>query len=448
LTKSLHDAVSGVVAERQIAQEFCIHRYCGRRIRSRSGWCVGVLLLILAGPGSAESPRFWLTARSSTGFTVPVAPGISYSRYRVITPHGPLSIHHLSLNLSIPSVRLGVGLAHNHLISEDETVSSMVRRSGAVAGVNGDFFDVGNSGIPLNIVVQDGQLLRSPTGRAALAIGKDGSARIERYKWNGSILLPAANVTYWIAGFNSGLAPDGVVVLSNVRGYGAPIPNRGVHQTVVELLPVEEPRRTLVKALTAQRALPSPGEWTRYTVKQIWQQQAYYAPFPKGVILLVGRGRAAEWFTRNITAGIPIHVKLATSPDWRSLHGAIGGGPVLVQDGRAIDDPHSPVPHERNHRNPVLAVGISRDSHTMLVVGVDGRQPLRSIGLTQPQLAAYMQRHGAYHAMAFDSGGSVTMVARLAGHSTPTVLNSPSDGQERPVANALLVFSRPGKFRQ
>ena len=333
MTKSLHDAVSGVVAERQIAQEFCIHRYCGRRIRSRSGWCVGVLLLILAGPGSAESPRFWLTARSSTGFTVPVAPGISYSRYRVITPHGPLSIHHLSLNLSIPSVRLGVGLAHNHLISEDETVSSMVRRSGAVAGVNGDFFDVGNSGIPLNIVVQDGQLLRSPAGRAALAIDKNGSAEIARYRWHGSILVPTVNSTYWIAGFNTGLAPNGSVVLSNVRGYGAPVPDPGLRQTVVELGPVEETRHAVVMGSTAPAALPQPEEWPRFTVKRIWQQRAYYAPFPKGVILLVGRGRAADWLMRNVTADIPIHVKLATRPDWRGLRAAIGGGPVLVQNG-------------------------------------------------------------------------------------------------------------------
>jgi exopolysaccharide biosynthesis protein len=402
-------------------------------------------LLLPAGSDSAESPRFWLAARSSTGFTVPIAPGVVYSRYRVVTSRGPLRIHHLSLNLSIPTVRLGVGLAHNQLISEDETVSSIVRRSGAVAGVNGDFFDIGDSGMPLNIVVQDGQLLRSPAARPALAIGKDGSVRITRYWWNGSILLPSTNVTHWIVGFNTGLAPDGIVVLSNVRGYGAPVPDRGMRQTVVELVPLEEPSRT-VRTSTAQITSSSPDEWPRYTVKQIWQQQAYYAPFPKGVILLVGCGRAADWLTRNVAAGIFIDVKLATSPDWRTLHGAIGGGPVLVQNGRVVDDPHSPVPHERNHRNPVLAVGISRDRQTMLVVGVDGRQRRRSIGLTQPQLAAYMQRLGAYQAMAFDSGGSVTMVARLPGRPTPTIVNSPSDGQERPVANALLVFSRSDKL--
>jgi exopolysaccharide biosynthesis protein len=79
----------------------------------------------------------------------------------------------------------------------------------------------------------------------------------------------------------------------------------------------------------------------------------------------------------------------------------------------------------------------------MLLVAVDGRQPRLSVGLTQPQLASYMRWLGAYQAMAFDSGGSVTMVARFWGRSTPTVMNSPSDGRERPVGNALLIFSSP-----
>ena len=420
-----------------------MRRYNRLGIRWLSGLCIGGLLLTLVERGSADSVRFWLTAPSSVEFTVRVAPGISYSRHHVVTSRGPLSIHHLALNLSISSVHLGVGVAHNHLMSRDETVSSMVRRSGAVAGVNGDFFDIGDSGMPLNIVVQDGQLLRSPTGRAALAIANNGSAEIARYQWYGSILLPTVNATYWTSGFNTGLAPQGIVVLSNVRGYGAPVPDPGLRQTVVELGPVEEARHAVVMGSTAPPGLPQPEEWLRFTVKRIWQQRAYYAPFPKGVILLVGRGRAADWLVRNVTAGTPIHVKLATRPDWRGLRAAIGGGPVLVQNGRVVDDPHSPVPHERNGRHPVMAVGISRDRQTMVLVGVDGRQPRRSIGLTQPQLAAYMQRLGAFQAMAFDSGGSVTMVARLPGRSAPTIVNSPSDGRERPVANALLVFSRP-----
>ena len=318
----------------------------------------------------------------------------------------------------------------------------MVRRSGAVAGVNGDYFDIGESGMPLNIVVKDGRLLRSPSGRVALAIGKDGGAKIVRYRWAGSIVFPATRQSYWLAGFNTGFVANAIVALSNDRGYGVPVPSPGMRQTVVELAPVEAARLGFLAASTQVAELSSRDDRILYAVRRVWPQQAYYAPFPRGAILLVGRGTAANWLLRHVTVGMSVQVNLTTDPGWHDLSGVIGGGPLLVQRGRIVQDPYSPVPNERNRRHPVSAVGISHDARTMLLVGVDGRQARLSIGLTQPQLAAYMRRLGAYQAMAFDSGGSVTMVVRLPARSTPSVVNSPSDGHERPVANALLIFRR------
>jgi len=49
--------------------------------------------------------------------------------------------------------------------------------------------------------------------------------------------------------------------------------------------------------------------------------------------------------------------------------------------------------------------------------------------------------HGAYNAVEFDSGGSAEMVGRLPGQQQVSVLNKPSDGAERPVANGLFVYS-------
>jgi phosphodiester glycosidase len=416
----------------------------GGSVRYLSVLCIGILLLAPE-PGLADSPRFWSAVRFSSGFTVPVVPGVSYSHFTVATSIGPLSIHHLRLDLSRRAVRLGVGLAHNQIISADETVSSMARRSGAVAGVNGDYFDIGDSGMPLNIVVKDGRLLRSPSGRMALAIGKDRSVQIARYRWAGSVVFPATRQSYWLAGFNTGLVHNAIVALSNDRGYGAPVPGPGTRQTVVELAPEEESRGAFVIPSTQAAGPFSRHKRTLYTIKRVWRQEAYHAPFPMGVILLVGRGTAAAWLLRNVTAGMRVEVNLATDPDWRGLAGVIGGGPLLVRGRQIVDDLYSPAPNERDHRHPVSAVGISRDGRTMVLVAIDGRQPRLSIGLTRPQLAAYMRSLGAYQAMAFDSGGSVTMVVRLPGHSAPTVVNSPSDGRERRVADALLVFSASTK---
>jgi hypothetical protein len=412
------------------------------RGRPRGVWLyVGAFLVLLAGPGLAQSPDFWPSVLLSSGFTVPVASGVSYSQFAVTTSSGPLEVHHLRVDLANPTVRVGVALAHNRLMSADETVSSMVSRTGAIAGVNGDFFDIHSSGMPLNIVVRDGELLRSPSEWVAFAVRKDGSVQIGRFRWTGTVELPESGEIQALQGYNSGLPANGLIVLSNVRGYGAPVPDPGTRQAVAELAPAGALPRYLVQP---GKVTELPGEETpgRYTVKRVWLQQAFYAPFPPGEILLVGRGSAAaNWIQGRMTAGTAVQVNLTTDPDWHDLHVALGGGPLLMEGGRVVTDPNPPSPGERLHRYPVVALGVTQDRRALTLVEVDGRQPRLSIGLTQPQLAAYMRWLGAYEAMAFDSGGSATMVTRLPGQSHPTVVNSPSDGSERPVADALLFFS-------
>ena len=47
-------------------------------------------------------------------------------------------------------------------------------RTGAVAGINADYFDIGRTNRPTNIVVRDGALMRSPRKRYALVIPRSG----------------------------------------------------------------------------------------------------------------------------------------------------------------------------------------------------------------------------------------------------------------------------------
>ena len=68
-----------------------------------------------------------------------------------------------------------------------------------------------------------------------------------------------------------------------------------------------------------------------------------------------------------------------------------------------------------------------------MLVAVDGRQPGYSVGLTNFELAQALVRLGAVTGMALDSGGSTTMAF------DGTLLNRPSDGQERRISNALML---------
>lgn len=83
-------------------------------------------------------------------------------------------------------------------------------------------------------------------------------------------------------------------------------------------------------------------------------------------------------------------------------------------------------------RNPRMLIGVDRKGR-LLLVGADGRQPGLSDGLGLGEGAELMKSLGAVHAMALDGGGSVTMTVN------GKVVNTPSDGSERPVGDALLL---------
>jgi len=122
---------------------------------------------------------------------------------------------------------------------------------------------------------------------------------------------------------------------------------------------------------------------------------------------------------------------LAFDATW--MKGIVSGHPQLVKAGVAITtNPSSPACPTRN---PRTAVGLSQDGKTVYMVVVDGRSTA-SAGMTCTELAALMKGLGAHQAINLDGGGSTTMVLRGTG-----IVNKPSDGSERVVANHLAVHA-------
>lgn len=104
---------------------------------------------------------------------------------------------------------------------------------------------------------------------------------------------------------------------------------------------------------------------------------------------------------------------------------AIGGNPVLVHEGRAVEFDSRAV-------HPRTAVGFNDD--TVFLVTVDGRRPGYSKGMSMAELARFMLDLGCREALNLDGGGSTTMWI------DGEIVNRPSDGRERSVANALVVL--------
>ena len=131
-----------------------------------------------------------------------VAPGVARATYRLETPNGPIVVHVVAVDPHDGTIRLGTVLAKDRLISGGETVSSMALRGDAVAGINGDYFDIGNTNQPLNLVVQDGQLVRTPSKRYALDVARDGTVKFDTFAFSGTVrygttVVPLTTVNEW-----------------------------------------------------------------------------------------------------------------------------------------------------------------------------------------------------------------------------------------------------------
>lgn len=126
----------------------------------------------------------------------------------------------------------------------------------------------------------------------------------------------------------------------------------------------------------------------------------------------------------------------ATIPEVK-LYNAIAGNVRLIENGTILAKGGNPT-------YPQTAVGHTADHRLILFVS-DGRQPDFSEGMTYEELADVLKEFGAVDAIAFDGGGSATMVMADGKNGEPRVLNRPSDGTERAVGNNLGVIISDNK---
>jgi hypothetical protein len=327
-------------------------------------------------------------------------------------------VHILNVDLTIPGIHLGVVQAHNRLISSDETISKMANRTGALAGINGDYFEVGATGRPIGMEVINGQMMQSPSAYAVFGITSLNQFTIGHETFNATITAGTASFKLSSINHLVELHEGNLGLITSA--LGAPISVRG--DTVVML----------------QRSVNSHKDLTVLSV----QRAGTVLPALVNRYALVGRGAAGAWLLTHLHKGVHVSVNERISPD-NDLFQALGGGLVIIKNGARYRDYSSPILRSAYHRNPFTAVGISRDGKHALFVVFDGRStgPYRSGGVTSVQAAYFLLAHGAYQAMMFDGGGSSEMVARFSGYRGVSVVNYPSDGGERPLANGLFVYA-------
>jgi hypothetical protein len=334
------------------------------------------------------------------------APGVVYWTETWATADGPKRAYLVSVDLTRPGVKLNVITAQDRLNSPGETVPQMMSRSRAVAAVNGDFFDMNRTGAPLGGVVRSGELVKTPRQGAAaqLILGQDGRVSVRGASFDGAVRIGASTMPLTSVNDVADAASGGISELTHALGY-AYLPKC----TVVFLTYRNDHLRvySVVRDVTQLRRLHA-GE---------------------RALLDCGTRLAAA-----ASPGVAVDVAGRLSTSARAL---IGGARVVVRDGRAFDDRTG---FGIAGLNPVTLAGVTPDGRHVLLAVVDGRSR-DSVGLTVDGAAAFLLRHGIHDGLMLDGGGSSTMVLRRHDTGRPDVMNRPSDGKPRPVADGLFVYS-------
>ncbi|MFF4244831.1 phosphodiester glycosidase family protein [Streptomyces sp. NPDC001822] len=344
----------------------------------------------------------------------PVAPGLDLTRFDRFGSGGWVRGQVLVADLG--ESRLRVDHISSGTVTGKSQVTEQAARTGAIAAVNGDYFDMNDTEAPIGAAVsRKGGLVNSATeGRTqSVAIGADGLGRLAQVFLEGEVTVPGAEPLK-LSGVNSPqLTAGGLGLFTDAWG---PAPRTK---------PVAGADRVTEVRLRGGRVTevrPSAGA----------------DPVPAGTSVLLGREAGADTLAR-LRVGDAVSVAYRPRADFGKVAVAVGGGQVLVDNGtvRRFTEGDTVTATSRT------AVGFSADGRTMYLVAIDGKQT-DSRGMDLNELGDLMKGLGAANALNMDGGGSTTMAARLPGETATGLISSPSDGSERQVANGLGLFAAPG----
>ncbi|MET8682252.1 phosphodiester glycosidase family protein [Streptomyces sp. NPDC004647] len=399
-------------------------------------WCALVGVTLAAAPHAAAGS----TGEVRYAEAEQVAPGLSYREFSVSGSQGTAHGHLLTVDLR--DRRVSVDLLHPGAVGARAPVSQLADSRGAVAGVNGDFYNISEtqhpgveptfapvgpaiaSGRHLKAAVPDGQrfgpaLPPGTTTEDVIGVGADRRARLDRLTLRGTVTTPQG--TRRLGGLNQYALPVG--------GIGAFTPEWGVPSRV---------RATC--GTDTDRAAPCSTDTHEVTVSRgrvvSSADTPGSGPVAAGSVVLVGREAGAQTL-RKLGTGDRVRVRhrLAATASYVPYRFAIGGFPIL-RDGLPLAG--------LDHRTAAIrtAAGIGAGGRRLHLLALDGAVENRP-GVTISELAALMHTVGADDAINLDGGGSSTLVLREPGAAGVTVRNHPSGGAERPVPDGIGVFSRP-----
>ena len=289
-----------------------------------------------------------------------------------------------------------------------------------LAGINADYFSF-KTGIPMGYTIANGEIIsKEYGGQDAVGFRSDGTGFI---KWldiqttvtDGEKSIDVMYINKWCqAGF------DPVYLLTDKFGETT--------KTQSECIFV---------ICTPNEGRLHVDETMSLTVDDVFIYNGEIE-IPEGkVVLLMDTSGVSEYydFLSRLHAGQTLTVANQAVGDdgtWKTAENAVSSvGGRLVTNGVANSNFEAGAA-------PRTAVGIKADGNIIFYT-LDGRQSGYSYGAQLKTLAKRMVELGCVDALNLDGGGSTTISAWFPGKDNTMVVNSPSDGYLRSVANYIFL---------
>lgn len=296
-----------------------------------------------------------------------------------------------------------------------------------VAGVNGDFYDINNTGRASNTHIVNFEVKHRGAGGTAVGFTNDGDMVYGRPSYLGQHLnilneYNELKMRFKIDRINQ-LPQNDLEIAIFHQNHAAEIP--------------AEYNKVIVKASDLKS---DSGGRINYSKGKLDIRTTDAHLVAEKTFVLVGKAFQDE---NLIVQSDTLLVQELLGNGFENVGNAIGAGHMLVKDGAVQHSAFIALPKTdmAHFRHPRTAIGQKADG-TIFFLVVDGRDPLAGkYGVKYSELGELMKLHGAINAFNLDGGGSSTMLLRNDETGEYDALNIFSDGHMRSISNGLL-FAR------
>ncbi len=361
-----------------------------------------------------------------------VGPGIQYTKF--VLPQYPLSGYMLTIDLNNPYNHVETFQALNQVGKTESMTSAFSRLSNdqhrTIAGINGNFWIVSGQGQPGSLLgvphsgsACNGEMITDPNnwnrGHGSIGfamIDSAGKAWIDDISFSGTVKIPG-NSEFPLSEINR-IRNENELVLFN-QYLGSQATRTDDDGTEVFIRPLSGKKWEVNRDVECEvtRVLVNKGS-------NILQA---------GETVLSGNG-SARTFLEKLNTGdklfVNMSVKTLTDNQFPSVAQMVTGNALVMKDGTLTSRNYNEAYNTQLY--PRTGIGSSHDGKNLYFIVID-KGP-KSAGASTETMCGILKACGARNVTSMDGGGSAQMM--LDGQ----IVNNPSDGKERPVANGWFLF--------